>query len=135
MERPGLPDHLLLFDGTCNLCNGLVQFIIRHDRRKRFRFAALQSPAAQTILAGSGLEQADTLVYMHGGRLLVRSTATLNVARRLSGAWPLAYGLIVVPRFLRDAVYGLVARRRYRWFGRRAACMVPGPDLRSRFLP
>lgn len=131
-----LPDRLLFFDGVCNLCNGLVQFIIRNDRRKRFRFAALQSDAGQRFLEAHGLAEAglDSLVYSRKGQVLTRSTAALNVARDLGGLWPLAYALILVPRFIRDAAYDLVARKRYRWFGKREVCMVPTAALLSRFM-
>lgn len=131
-----LPDHLLLFDGVCNLCNGLVQFIIRHDGKRRFRCAAIQSMAAQAILSSHGRDpQALTsLVYCRKDRVFVRSGAALHVARDLGGAWQLAFIFILVPRFLRDAVYDLVARNRYRWFGRRGQCMVATAELQDRFL-
>jgi predicted DCC family thiol-disulfide oxidoreductase YuxK len=131
-----LPDRLLLFDGECNLCNGTVNFIIRHDRRKRFLFAPLQGPFAETHFPGfvprAGSPQ--TLVYHRLGKTFTRSTGALHIARDLDGAWPLCFALIVVPRFLRDPVYDLVARYRYRWFGRLESCMVPTPELRDRFL-
>lgn len=131
-----LPEHLLLFDGVCNLCNGLVRFVIRHDRRERFRFAPLQSGLGKALLQRHGLAHGgpDSLVYLRKGRLHHRSAAALHAARDLGGVWALAYGLMLLPRPLRDAAYDLVARHRYRWFGRRDACMVPTPDLRSRFL-
>ncbi|MBS1545818.1 MAG: thiol-disulfide oxidoreductase DCC family protein [Bacteroidetes bacterium] len=133
---PALPDHLVLFDGVCNLCNGAVQFIIRHDRRNRFRFAPLQSETGQRMLNGPGVsgDAFSSIVYRRKGKWLTRSTAVLHVARDLGGAWQWAYGLIIVPRFLRDAVYDLVARNRFRWFGRRDACMVPEPEVQGRFL-
>lgn len=130
-----LPDHLLLFDGMCNLCNGLVQFVIKRDRRGVFHFATLQSATAKRLLGADAAEAASTFVYWRHGTPLTRSTAALHVARHLGGAWPLAFGLIIVPRPLRDAVYDLVARKRYRWFGRRDTCMVPEPGTASRFLP
>ncbi|MCB0759463.1 MAG: DUF393 domain-containing protein [Flavobacteriales bacterium] len=131
-----LPDQLLLFDGVCNLCNGLVRFIIRHDKHQRFRFAPLQGRAGKRVLQHHGLNSGayDTLVYLRNGAALTRSTAALNVARDLGGAWRMAYVLIWIPRWIRDAVYDLVSRRRFRWFGKREACMVPDPGLRSRFL-
>ena len=131
-----LPDHLLLFDGVCNLCNGLVRFIIRHDRRKWFSFAPLQSAAGQLVLHQHDLAISDfnTLVYFRKGVILTRSTAALNVARDLGGAWTVAYAFILVPRFIRDAVYDLISRKRFKWFGKRDSCMVPTPELRSRFL-
>ncbi|MBS1568834.1 MAG: thiol-disulfide oxidoreductase DCC family protein [Bacteroidetes bacterium] len=131
-----LPDHLVLFDGVCNLCNGAVQFIIRHDKHNRFRFAPLQSGAGRSILgeAGTPGDAFSTIVYLRKGKVLTKSKAVLHVARDLGGAWQLFHGLIILPRFLRDAAYDLVARNRFRWFGRRESCMVPGPGLEGRFL-
>lgn len=131
-----LPDHLLLFDGVCNLCNGWVRFVIRQDRTAKFRFAPLQSAAGQALLAQHDLDtpDLDTLVYFRKGTVLIRSAAALNVARDLGAPWSLAYVGMLVPRPWRDALYHLVARNRFRWFGRRASCMVPTPELRSRFL-
>jgi predicted DCC family thiol-disulfide oxidoreductase YuxK len=127
---------IVLFDGVCNLCNGSVTFIVKRDPGRWFRFAALQSAAGATLLRQFGLpaDALDTLVLVEGNRAFTRSTASLRVARRLSGLWPLLYALIVVPRPIRDLLYGVVARNRYRWFGRRDACMMPTPDLRERFL-
>lgn len=135
-EAPLVPEHLLLFDGVCNLCNGLVQFIIRNDRRRMFRFAPLQSPVAQAMLRNRGLDPGNltSLVYCRKGIVLTRSSAALHVARDLGRAWQLAYALILVPRFLRDAMYDLVARKRYRWFGKKDQCTVPTAELRDRFL-
>ncbi len=128
--------YYVLFDGECNLCNGTVQFIIRRDRRNRFRFAALQSEAGKTMLQSHRLppEALDTVVLISGGRAYTRSDAALGIARRLDGLWPLCYAAVVIPRFLRDRAYDFIARNRYRWFGKREECMVPTPELRSRFL-
>lgn len=130
------PGHLLLFDGVCNLCNGLVRFILRHDRKTMFRFAPLQSPYAARILAGYAnlANSPDTLVYLRHGQPLERSTAALYIARDLGWPWRAAFILIPLPRMLRDAIYNLVARNRYRWAGRRQRCMVPGPEIRDRFV-
>ena len=117
---------VILFDGVCNLCNSSVQFVIRRDRRARFKFAPLQS---------QGEAAGDSIVLVDNGRRYTRSTAALRIARHLDFPWNLAYALIVVPRPLRDAAYDFIARRRYRWFGRRDVCMTPTPELRSRFLP
>jgi len=137
-EKPATADPaVMLFDGVCNLCNGAVQFIVRRDSAGSIRFAALQSDAASKILAENGLptDYLKTIVLVEDGRAYTHSTAALRIARRLSGAWPLFYYLFVwVPRPLRDLVYNLVARNRYRLFGRSEACMVPTPELRARFL-
>lgn len=127
---------VVLFDGVCNLCNASVLFIIKRDRAARFRFAALQSGAAAALPASAPHHGPvpDSIVLVEDGRVFTQSTAALRIARRLRFPWPVLYGLIVVPRPLRDAVYAWIARNRYRWFGKRDACMLPTPELRARFL-
>ncbi len=138
MSSLGLPDSnaVVLFDGCCNLCSASVDFIIRNDPRHRFRFAAEQSEAGRAILQRYGLEadSLDTLVLVENGGVHMRSDAILRIARRLKWPWPLAFGLVVVPRPLRDPVYGLVARTRYRTFGRRQACRMPRPEEAAFFI-
>jgi predicted DCC family thiol-disulfide oxidoreductase YuxK len=126
----------ILFDGVCNLCNALVQFVIARDPSARFHFAALGSEAAAALLrdAGAADPLPDSMVLVEDRRVYLRSDAALRVARRLRFPWPAAYALVVVPRFVRDRVYDFIAARRYRWFGRRESCMVPTPDLKRRFL-
>jgi predicted DCC family thiol-disulfide oxidoreductase YuxK len=127
---------VLLFDGVCNLCNGAVLFIIDRDPAGHIRFAPLQSDYAAELLERYGHADLDmqSLVLIENGRSYTRSTGALRIARHLSGAWPLLYALIVVPQPLRDAVYGAIARYRYRWFGRTESCRMPTPDLQSRFI-
>ena len=127
---------VILFDGVCNLCNGFVQFIIERDPRAQFRFASLQSAAAAALLNGhlSTGPIPDSVVLVEGDRIYTQSTAALRVARGLGFPWSLSYAFIVVPKPLRDAAYAWVARNRYQWFGKRDVCMVPTPELRSRFL-
>lgn len=129
-------EHVVLYDGVCNLCNGSVQFILRNDPRGKFRFAALQSEMGAKMLAGFGVpaDRLDTLVYLRNGRLFTRSSAALHIARALRFPWPLLTVLLVIPRPLRDTVYRWVASNRYRWFGKSDQCMVPTPDVRARFL-
>jgi len=129
-------ERVVMFDGVCNLCNGLVQFIIRRDPHARFKFAAMTAAADD---AGSSFTQnvkllPASVVLVEDGRKYERSTAVLRIARQLRSPWPLLYAFIVVPRPLRDWAYDFVARRRYRWFGRRETCIVPTPELRARFL-
>jgi predicted DCC family thiol-disulfide oxidoreductase YuxK len=127
---------LVLYDGTCGLCNRSVQLVVRHDSRGRFRFAALQSDTGRALLERHGLpvDQLDSVVLVEGGRAFTRSRAALRIARRMDMPWPLLWTLALVPRAVSDFVYDRVARNRYRWFGRTDACMLPPPGVRARFL-
>jgi predicted DCC family thiol-disulfide oxidoreductase YuxK len=114
---------VVLFDGFCNLCNGLVRFIAANDPAGRFRFLSLQSPQAAELLAATGGPPADeSIVLLDYGRRFERSDAALYLALGLRFPWPLAFAFILLPRSLRDAVYRWIARNRYRWFGRRETC-------------
>ncbi len=126
----------ILFDGVCNLCNGAVRFVIARDPKARFRFAALTSDAAQSLLRQSAVSGPlpDSIVLVEDDRVYFRSDAALRIARQLTFPWPLLSIFAIVPRFIRDGVYDFIAARRYRWFGRRETCMVPTPELRRRFL-
>ena len=130
-------DHpVVLFDGVCNLCNGSVQFIIAHDPHAQFRFAPLQSESARRLLGESEARGPfpDSVILIERGYVSTRSAAALRIARRLKFPWPLLYALVVVPSPLRDMGYDFIARNRYKWFGKREACMLPTPELRARFL-
>jgi predicted DCC family thiol-disulfide oxidoreductase YuxK len=128
--------YILLFDGVCNLCNSLVNFIIKRDPAGKFKFAALQSESAKSLLISFDLEASDldTFVLINGDRSFSKSTAALHVLKELGGAWKLMYVFIYIPKPLRDAVYDLVARTRYKVFGRRDKCMIPTTDIKDRFL-
>jgi predicted DCC family thiol-disulfide oxidoreductase YuxK len=132
------PHGIVLFDGVCNLCSGVVNFIIDRDEPGYFRFAAIQSEPGHDVLVRNGIAvpdgDPDSIVLEEDGRLYQKSTAALRIARHLGGAWRLLYVFIVVPRPIRDMVYRFVAHNRYRWFGRQEACRVPTPELRGRFL-
>lgn len=127
---------VILFDGVCNFCNSSVNFVIRRDKHAVLHFAALQSPVAQELLQKFQLPvpAMSSFVLIENGKAFVESTAALRVCRYLSGAWPLCYGFIIVPRFIRDGVYRWIARNRYKWFGSRQECMIPSPEIKSRFL-
>jgi predicted DCC family thiol-disulfide oxidoreductase YuxK len=127
---------IVLFDGVCNFCSNAVRFLIPRDRTGRLRFAALQSETGAGIQRRFDLDPADldTMVLVEDGRVYLKSGAALRVLRQLSGAWPLLSLLLVVPRPIRDWAYDRFAERRYRWFGRSDACLVPTPELRERFL-
>lgn len=127
---------IVLFDGVCNLCNGFVNFIIDRDPKHQFSFGSLQSQKARVLLHDhpAVLSELNTVVLLEGSKLYTRSTAALRIARKLNGGWPLLYALIIIPSPLRDIVYDFIARKRYAWFGRREACRIPTPELRSRFI-
>ena len=127
---------IILFDGECNLCATAVQFIIRRDPEARFRFAALQSPVGERLLADYALQdlQTETMVLLARGQAYLRSDAALEISRGLSGTWPALALLRYLPRRLRDAGYCWIAARRMRWFGRSSSCLLPSPELRRRFL-
>jgi predicted DCC family thiol-disulfide oxidoreductase YuxK len=132
-ERP-----VLLFDGVCNLCNHAVQYVIKHDSRKRFLFASLQSHSGREIITAYtalGNTMPDSMVLFYKGKYYTRSGAALRSAWLTGGFTAmLAVGLIVPP-FIRNIVYDWVAAHRYQWFGRKDECMVPTPGLTNRFLP
>ena len=127
---------VILFDGVCNFCNGAVNFAIKRDKKARLKFATLQSGIASQLLDKFNLSARDlnSFVLIENGKVYTRSTAALKVFRYLDGLWPLMYGFIIVPIFLRDAIYKLIAKNRYRWFGIRKECMIPTPGIRSRFF-
>ena len=126
---------IMFFDGECNLCNGFVDWLVRTDKAGKMKIASLQGETAKELgIAGqsSGL---NTVVYLRDGVRFERSTAVLEILRDLGGAWKLASIFFILPRFLRDAIYALIARNRYRLFGRRDTCRLPTPEERQRFLP
>ena len=127
---------VILFDGVCNLCTGSVRFVIERDARKQFRFASLQSPVAEKLVGAQGRDgdRLESVVLVVGERTYRKSTAALLIARRLDGLWPVLAVFLLVPRPLRDAVYGWIGKRRYRLFGKRDACWRPQPELAERFL-
>jgi len=131
-----IPDNLILFDGVCNLCSALVEFVIRHDPAAKFRFAAIQSQVGREIFQSHGLDAADlqTFVFIAEGKLFLRSDAAIEVVSRFGRAWNICKLFRFVPRAFRNAIYSLIARNRYRWFGRKEVCMVPTPEIKERFL-
>ena len=118
------------------MCNATVQRVLLHDRSQNIQFAALQSDAGRQLLAEYGLDKIhlDSLVYIEHGKVYTHSTGALRLAKQMGGAYQLLYGFVIVPAFIRDAVYRFVARNRYSWFGRRESCMLPRAEWRERFL-
>ena len=129
-----MPDKIIFFDGVCNLCNRLVIFIIKRDRNRIFKFASLQSAKAEEM----GIIQKDktlnTIIFLSENKLYQKSSAVLHICKELPFPWPLLYGFIIVPRFIRDSVYNFVAANRYKWFGKKDQCMVPSENIEERFL-
>lgn len=131
MERP-----VVLFDGVCNLCNAIVNFIIDRDPSGELRLASLQSEQGKKLLqrVGLPLDSPDTFILIEGGRAYSKSTAALRTCRKLRYPWPLLWALMAIPRPLRDLAYGAVARNRYRWFGQSDVCRMPTEKDKERFL-
>ena len=127
---------VIVFDGVCNVCNDWVQFVIAHDRGRLFQFAPAQTEVGRRLMteAGVSADRLDSMVLFDGARYFTRSDAVLQVLKLLGG-WPSAFALLrLMPKPIRDRLYDAFARRRYRLFGRRDACMVPSFDVRDRFL-
>jgi predicted DCC family thiol-disulfide oxidoreductase YuxK len=129
-------ESILLFDGHCSLCNGAVDFVLKRDTRKKLLLASIQGPAGQAFLKKYQLPSSylDTLVVVEQGKVYLGSTAALRVARLLGGGWPLFYGLIILPKGIRDRVYQWISEHRYQWFGRRDTCRMPTASERTHFL-
>lgn len=123
---------VIFYDGVCGLCDRSVQFIIKHDSKKTFRFAALQSDFAKQTL-GEHISF-DSFIYYENGKAFDRSTGALKMFRKLGETWSLLYVFIIIPPFIRNAVYNWVAKNRYKWFGKFDSCKIPTPEQRSRFI-
>ncbi|HMK04755.1 MAG TPA: thiol-disulfide oxidoreductase DCC family protein [Ferruginibacter sp.] len=127
---------VILFDGVCNFCNSAVNFTLKRNKKADILFAALQSEVGHKLLQQYNLpaDDMESFVFIDNGKAYKQSTAALKVCKRLRGLWPLTYGLIIVPRFIRDSIYNWIAGNRYKWFGKRQECMIPTPDVKERFL-
>ena len=127
---------IIFFDGICNLCNSSVQFIIKRDTNNLFLFSSLQSDAAKDILLQYKLENYDlsSIILLEDGVMYQKSTAILKIARKLTGISKYLYAFKIVPTSIRDGIYALIAKNRYKWFGKRTSCMLPTTALKSRFL-
>jgi predicted DCC family thiol-disulfide oxidoreductase YuxK len=127
---------IILFDGVCNLCNQVVQFIIPRDPKQYYYFSAFQSNGGQLLLEQYSLSTSEinTVILIRKGRLYTKSTAVLLLVQKLTGLWPLLSVFIIIPRFIRDPIYDWIAKNRYKWFGQREVCMIPTPEIKLRFL-
>lgn len=128
--------EIVLFDGVCNLCNSAVDLIVRNDKLGNFKVGALQDDKTKEILKDYDINEdyLDSIILIRGDKVFYKSRAALEITKNLKGAWPLLYGLIVVPGFVRDPVYDWIARNRYRWFGKKETCRLPTAEERARFL-
>ena len=128
---------LILFDGVCNLCNASVLYVINHDKTNRFMFAPLQSEAGKQIIKTFDLDTSKTdsiLLYSEDKGLSVKSTAALHIAKHLGFPRNVMTVFFIVPTFIRNWVYDFVAKNRYKWYGKKDACMIPTPELKAKFL-
>ncbi len=125
---------VILFDGVCNFCNSSINLVIRNDKKAYFQFAPLQGEIAQQLVGNRILPTPESVILLEDGKIYEKSTAALRIAKKLDGLWPLVYILHIIPKFVRDPIYDLIARNRYKWFGKKETCMIPGPDIRNRFL-
>jgi len=128
--------NLILFDGLCNFCNFWVNFIIDHDDKRYFKFASLQSDIAQRILIEKKIDELkiDSIILVVNDQVFSKSSAALQIAKKLNGFWKILYIFSVIPSPLRDLIYDFVAKNRYKWFGKRETCRVPSKDEQERFL-
>lgn len=129
------PD-IILFDGVCNLCNSSVNFIIRHDTKGCFRFAAIQSSIGLKLMKQHAINPSltDSIVLISNNKIYVKSAAALRIAKKLNGLYPLLFVLIALPPFFRNSIYDIIAKNRYKWFGKKEQCMVPTAEIKSKFL-
>ena len=126
---------IIFFDGICNLCNASVQFVIKRDKKKQFLFASLQSDVAKNILLQKKYEiNLNTIVLLKKDHIYKKSDAALMILKELGFPYNLFYGFKIIPKFIRDFVYDVIAKYRYQWFGKRATCMVPTKEIKERFI-
>jgi predicted DCC family thiol-disulfide oxidoreductase YuxK len=127
---------IILFDGVCNFCNYWVKFAIKRDKKKKLMFAALQGEMAEQLLPQYHINPTalSSVIFIDKGKAYTQSSAVIRICKHLDGGWKLFYGLIIIPKFIRDFFYNIIARNRYKWFGKKESCMVPTPELRERFL-
>ncbi|RAJ12464.1 thiol-disulfide oxidoreductase DCC family protein [Arenibacter echinorum] len=130
-------NKIILFDGVCNLCNSSVQYVIKRDKNNAYRFAALQSEIGKKLVEERGIDtsQIDSIILIEPGvAYYTKSTAALKIAQSFGGAWQLASVFEWIPEKLRNWVYDYIAKNRYKWYGKKDACMIPTPELKSKFL-
>jgi len=127
---------IILFDGVCNLCNSSVNFIIDNDKRNVFKFASLQSETGSELMKKHNLtsKDIDSVILIDADRAYIKSDAALRIAAELGGIYKLISYLRFIPKFIRDFFYDIIAKNRYKWFGKKDTCRIPTPELKSKFL-
>jgi predicted DCC family thiol-disulfide oxidoreductase YuxK len=127
---------IILFDGVCNLCNDSVVFMIKRDKKDVLRYAALQTEFGQKMIEKHKIDSSkiDSIILIDNDKYYYKSTAALRIARHLKGAYPLLVIFLILPAFMRDWIYDIIARNRYKWFGKKESCMIPTPELKGKFL-
>ncbi|MGE5108637.1 MAG: thiol-disulfide oxidoreductase DCC family protein [Sphingobacteriales bacterium] len=127
---------IILFDGVCNLCSSSVQFVLKRDKKNQFLFGSLQGNYGQQILKENNLSSDifNSFILLEEGKIYTRSTGALRMLKHLGGGWSLLYSFIIVPKFIRDAVYNFISRKRYKWFGKKEECWLPKPEWKKKFL-
>ena len=128
--------RIILFDGVCNFCNYWVNFAIKRDKKIKLKFAALQGETAKQLLPKNNINPTSlsSVIFIDNGKAYTQSSAAIRICKHLDGGWKLFYGLIIIPKFIRDFVYNIIACNRYKWFGKKESCMMPTPEMRERFL-
>lgn len=130
-----ISDHIILFDGICNLCSNVVQFIIKRDKGNVFKFASLQSEVGQKLIHQFAIPiNTNSFILIDRGKIYTQSTGALKVASKLSMPWRFFGIFIIVPPFIRNAVYQFIATHRYNWFGKKNECWIPSSALKNKFL-
>lgn len=140
---------IIFFDGICNFCNSSVNFIIKRDKKNYFKFASLQSEFAQNFLKSHNLvpkslpwqvrngkteKKLDSIILFENNKLYIKSSAALQIAKHLNGLWKIFYILIIIPPFIRNFLYDIIAKNRYKLFGKRESCMIPDERIKDRFI-
>ena len=125
---------IVIFDGECNLCSSSVEFIIKRDKKGYFKFTSLQSPQAKNLLDGNTNISPDSVILVENGQTYIRSRAALKISAKLTWPWKIVSCLRILPSFLIDPVYKLIAKNRYKVWGKRDQCMIPSPEIQDRFI-
>ena len=131
-----MDNPIILFDGVCNFCNYWVTFAIKRDRKNKLKFTPLQGETAKKLLPQFHINPSSlsSVIFIDNGKAYTQSSAAIQICKHLDGGWKLFYALIIIPKFMRDGLYNIIARNRYKWFGKKESCMIPTPELKERFL-